>query len=230
MKRPKFRLRTVMVAVALLAIAMLVPPRGPVPAKATSSDPRVAISQEQRFHGVLWGMSYDQARERAAREGRLILIFFSSVLSINCRHMEVAILPRSDVAALLSRFVTVQLPIDYCPIGILTPEECNDIALNNLELEVGLTERMSAPVFAVVDSSGQLIASFGYATPSQVIDFVKAADSSHRQVSRATWFGRWQSLTLASLLAAAATVSSLWVVRRRIRRSASRHILDLTTP
>src|SRR5262249_3644463 len=42
--------------------------------KATSTDPAQAEREQKSFHGVLWGMSYEQAREQAATEKKPILI------------------------------------------------------------------------------------------------------------------------------------------------------------
>ena len=56
--------------------------------KATSNDPAQAERQEKKAHGVLWGMSFDQARELAAAEKKPILIDFTGVNCANCRLME----------------------------------------------------------------------------------------------------------------------------------------------
>ncbi len=95
----QFTIRKMMIAIALCAFAFAViwRPVAPRSVKATSSDPRVAIRQEKVLRGVLWGMSYDQARESAQREGRPILIFFTSVNDSNSRGMEVGVFPRTDV-------------------------------------------------------------------------------------------------------------------------------------
>ena len=53
--------------------------------KATSTDPAQAEREEKKAHGVLWGMSFDQARELAAAEKKPILIDFTGVNCANCR-------------------------------------------------------------------------------------------------------------------------------------------------
>ncbi len=138
-----------MVAVAMVAVALawMVHPGAPQAVKATSSDPKVATRQEKALHGVLWGMSYEQARETARREGRPILVFFSGVNDANCRVMESHVLPRADVVPLLSRFVTVQLYVDYQPIRSLKMDQRVMIAEHHQELELTLVnERQLAGV------------------------------------------------------------------------------------
>src|SRR5262249_44176779 len=87
------------------------------PVKATSADPHQAEREEKRLHGVLWGMSFDQARERAAAEKKPILIDFTGVNCSNCRAMEAGVFPRPEVVAMLKKFVTVQLYTDFVDIG-----------------------------------------------------------------------------------------------------------------
>src|SRR5262249_18738332 len=40
---------------------------------ATSSDPKEAVRQETRVHGVVWGLSYESALERARAENKPIM-------------------------------------------------------------------------------------------------------------------------------------------------------------
>ena len=69
---------------------------------------------------MLWGMSFDQAREQAAEEKKPILIDFTGVNCANCRQMERGVFPRPEVVALLEKFVTVQLYTDFVPIDSIT--------------------------------------------------------------------------------------------------------------
>ena len=92
-------------------------------AKATSTDPVQAEREQKSFHGVQWGMSFEQARERAAAEKKPILVNFTGVNCANCRQMEQGVFPRGDVTKLLRKFVTVQLYTDYVPIGSITADQ-----------------------------------------------------------------------------------------------------------
>src|SRR5262249_53843116 len=85
---------------------------GLLPRKATSTDPRVAVTEERSVHGVAWGLSYEAAGERAKAEGKPILIDFTGVFCVNCRQMEESVMPRPEVVPLLEQFVTVQLFTD----------------------------------------------------------------------------------------------------------------------
>ncbi len=65
--------------------------------KATSTDPAQAEREEKKAHGVLWGMSFDQARELAKQEKRPILIDFTGVNCANCRLMERTVFSNPEV-------------------------------------------------------------------------------------------------------------------------------------
>ena len=67
------------------------------------TDPAQAEREQKSFHGVLWGMSFDQAREQAAAEKKPILIDFTGVNCANCRQMEHGVFPRPEVVALLQQ-------------------------------------------------------------------------------------------------------------------------------
>jgi hypothetical protein len=216
--RVQFTMRRMMIAVALCAVAfaVIVQPGPPRSVKATSSDPRVAIRQEKVLRGVLWGMSYDQARERAKREGRPILIFFTGVNDSNSRMMEDGVFLRTDVVPHLSRFETVTLFMDYAPIHSLTPDQREKIGEENGEFQAGLTGEPTTPQLAVVYPFGKLIAAqSGYLKPGEFIAFLEAAESVYRLRSGAARYPSWPVWAFGSLLVAAAC---LVAVRARIRR------------
>ena len=77
---------------------------------------------------MLWGMSFDQARELAAAEKKPILIDFTGVNCANCRLMERRVLPRPEVVSLLKKFVTVQLYTDFVPIASITADQREELA------------------------------------------------------------------------------------------------------
>jgi hypothetical protein len=151
------------------------------PVKATSPDPRLATRQEKTLHGVLWGHSYDQAREIAEQESRPILIYFSSITDANSRMMEASVLSRSDVVPWLSGFVTVKLPIDYSPIDSLAPGRRWKLGEQNQELQLDLIREAGSPFLAVTDAHGLLIAARGgYCEARELIGFLKSAVSVYR--------------------------------------------------
>ena len=181
--RVRFTLRRSMIAVAFLAVGFVAAfhTENLRPVKATSPNPRLAVREEKTLHGVLWGLSYDQAREVAEREGRPILTYFSSIMDVNSRLMEVSVLSRSDVVPWLSRFVTVELHIDYCPIDSLTPGQREELGKQNQEFQLDLIGEAGSPFIAVVDVDGHLIATRGgYCEPRELIGFLKSAASVYR--------------------------------------------------
>lgn len=132
------------------------------PVQARSSDPKVAIREEKKFHGVRWGMSYDQALEKAKEENKLVLIDFTGVFCANCRTVEQKIMPRPDTVEELKKFVTVSLYTDQVDIEKLPLETKQALALENLELEVKLVEETTSPVYAVVTPEGKLLGKTSY--------------------------------------------------------------------
>jgi hypothetical protein len=182
-RRMRFTLRGMMIAVAAIAAALaaIVPSGTPQPVKATSSDPKLATRQEKILHGVLWGLSYPQACEIAEREGRPVLIYFSSINDANARMIEHGMMPRADVVPWLSRFVAVELYMDYCPITSLTPTQREKIGEENTAFMLDLTGEAFEPQFAVTDAHGHLIAArAGLYEPGEFIDFLETAEASHR--------------------------------------------------
>jgi thioredoxin-related protein len=157
--------------------------------KATASDPKVAIEQEQTFHGVPWGMSYDAALKRAREENRPVLIDFTGVNCANCRLMEQNVLPRSEVVERLGQFVTIQLYTDFVPIRSITADQRQELAMANAERQFDLIHDQSNPSYVALSSRGEVLATIaGYREPPVFVDFLDGALAKHRdggQVARA---------------------------------------------
>ena len=144
--------------------------------KATSTDPAQAEKEEKKVHGVLWGMSFDQAREQAASQKRPILIDFTGVNCANCRLMERRVLPRPDVVSLLKKFVTVQLYTDFVPISSLTADQREELAGENQTRLLELAREATNPFYVVLTPDGQVLARIGgYNDPPVFIDFLNKA-------------------------------------------------------
>jgi thioredoxin-related protein len=142
---------------------------------ATSSDPAQAERQQKSFHGVLWGMSLDQARERAAAEKKPILIDFTGVNCANCRQMESGVFPLPEITSLLEKFVTVQLYTDFVPIDSIPREQRKARAEINQELEAKLGETTN-PFYVAMSPSGDVISSIGgYNEPKVFSTFLERA-------------------------------------------------------
>jgi hypothetical protein len=212
-----------MIAVAVIAVGLAATSRtgAPKPVKATSPDPTIATRQEKILHGVLWGLSYPQARELAEREGRPILIYFSSINDANSRMIEVSILPRPDVVHWLSRFVTIDLHTDSCPIGSLTPHERGKIGEENQGLQMLLTGDVRTPQFAVVDARGNLVARAGPYKPEELISFLKQAAASHSLRTGAGGLATWSIWAIRCAIIAGVCLFATWAVIRseRVRKT-----------
>jgi thiol:disulfide interchange protein DsbD len=160
--------------------------------KATSTDPARAEREEKNPHGVLWGMSFDQAREQARAENKPILIDFTGVNCANCRTMETGVFTRPEVVSLLKKFVTVQLYTDYVPISSITPEQMYERAELNQKHQLDLVQEPTNPFYAVLSPSGEVIDRIGgYNEPPVFVDFLtraleKAAQEKGVKVAQAS--------------------------------------------
>lgn len=147
-----------------------------VEVKASSADPAQAERQEKKSHGVLWGMSLDQARELAKAEKKPILIDFTGVNCANCRLMEKRVLPRPEIVDLLKKFVTVQLYTDFVPIASISAEDRRKLAERNQETQLNMAQEATNPFYVILDPSGETVASLGgYNEPPVFRDFLNKA-------------------------------------------------------
>jgi thiol:disulfide interchange protein len=148
---------------------------------ATSKDPETAEKEQKSFHGVVWGMSYDAALEKAKAENRPILVDFTGVNCANCRAMEQSVMPRKEVVNLLSRFITVQLYTDYVPIRSLTQDQREALAEKNQLLLLDLAKDASNPFYVALDPNGRVLESIGGKRSAAVfVDFLSKALSDHQ--------------------------------------------------
>jgi thiol:disulfide interchange protein len=143
---------------------------------AVSTDPAQAEREEKKAHGVLWGLSFDQARELAVQDKKPILIDFTGVNCANCRLMERTVFPRPEVISLLKRFVTVQLYTDYVQIDNLTTEQRANLAEQNQERLLKLANEATNPFYVVLSPSGEVLGKIGgYNEPPEFVDFLTKA-------------------------------------------------------
>ncbi len=184
--RMRFSLRRAMIAVALIALVFkgTIRPEVLHPVEATSSDPKVAIRQEKVLAGVLWGLRYEEARERSESEGKPILVYFGSVVDVNSRIKEVEVLPRTHIVPLLARFMTVRLDLGIVPIRSLTESQCEAIAEKNQELQGALIAETISPKFVALNARGKVLATLGFTEkPSEFAGFLDRAQARYRRRS-----------------------------------------------
>jgi thiol:disulfide interchange protein DsbD len=137
------------------------PTAGTTPMMADSRDPDQAERQQKAFHGVVWGMSWDAAREQAKAQNKPIFIDFTGVTCANCRTMEESVFPKPEVVSLLDQFITVQLYTDRVPIASITAPQRLELARRNQERLSELTDNPSNPFYAAVSPDGQVLATKG---------------------------------------------------------------------
>ena len=160
-------------------------PAAEMPLIAESSDPE-PVQRASSFHGVRWGYSYDVALAAAKEANKPVLIDFTGVNCANCRLMEKRVLPREEVVERLRKFACVQLYTDRVPVDGLTPIEKEDLALENLKLEVELTSQQVAPLYTIVSPDGEVLLNpvGGYIEASQFVEYLDRGLDAFRGASR----------------------------------------------
>lgn len=156
--------------------------------KAVSNDPKVAILQEKKFHGVAWGMSYDVALKEAKAKNRLVLIDFTGVFCANCRTVEQKIMPKPDVVKELKKFVTVSLYTDHVDIEALKVDDREALGIENLEFEVKLVAENTSPVYVVVSPEGAVLGKtkFDPTNDNFLRDFLRDMQAKHGNGEKVT--------------------------------------------
>jgi thiol:disulfide interchange protein len=144
--------------------------------KASSSDPKEAARQEKKFHGVQWGMSYEQGLEQAKATGRPVLIDFTGVNCANCRQMEREVMPRPEIRSLLEKFVTVAQYTDIADIGSITLDDRLKMAEENQLRQYEMVRDVTTPLYVVLTPDGRVLASAGgYIRPDKYAKFLTDA-------------------------------------------------------
>lgn len=152
---------------------------------AKSNDPEQAQREEKSVHGVVWGMSYDAALERAKAENKPILIDFTGVYCVNCRAMEQGVMPRPEIVSLLSKFITVQLYTDVVPISSLSQDQRQALAEKNQELLLDLANDASNPNYVALTPEGRpLVSISGKRTVPVFARFLEDALSRYRNTAK----------------------------------------------
>ncbi len=152
------------------------------PGAAISADPKQAEREQTSVHGVVWGMSYEGALERAKAEKNPVLIDFTGVNCPNCRVMELEVFPRQEVIQTLGDFVTVQLYTDIVPINSIDFKARKVLANANLDREIKLSDEATNPNYVVVDAEGNILGKVGGKMPaSEFVGFLKGAFSKFKE-------------------------------------------------
>jgi thiol:disulfide interchange protein len=140
--------------------AMLPPARATAPTGAPTSGSATAPR---------WLEDYDQALALARREDRPVFINFTGVTCTNCRWMESNMFTQPEVEQALTSFVRVELFTDR--------ETPGDI--RNGELQAQKFQTVALPLYAIVDSAGNTLASFAGLTrdKAEFLEFINRGAS-----------------------------------------------------
>ncbi|NDD63561.1 MAG: thioredoxin family protein, partial [Acidobacteria bacterium] len=146
--------------------AMLPPPRTG-PNTGASGNPATSEAPASK-----WLENYDEALAVASRENRPVFINFTGVTCTNCRWMESNMFTQPEVEQALTGFVRVELFTDR-----ETPAD-----LRNSELQAEKFQTVALPLYAIVDQTGNTLASFAGLTRNKVefLEFIGRGASRHR--------------------------------------------------
>ncbi|MEM1024681.1 MAG: cytochrome c biogenesis protein CcdA [Myxococcota bacterium] len=114
----------------------------------------VAWTSGPASEGPSWIEDLDEGRRRAEAENRLVFVNYTGYTCTNCRYMEEAVFPRSEIAELLDRMVRVELFTDG---GERRHEEAR------LD-QVKRFETAALPFYSVERADGEVIATFPSST------------------------------------------------------------------
>ncbi|HEV3162680.1 MAG TPA: cytochrome c biogenesis protein CcdA [Isosphaeraceae bacterium] len=151
---------------------------------ATSSDPAVAITQEKKCHGVLWGLSYDAAIEQAKAANKPVLIDFTGVNCANCRLMERNVFPKPEIVALLQKYVPVSLYTDFVEIGSITADQREQLADDNKGRLADLANETTNPFYVIVSPDGKVLGSMGFSETDVFAKFLKNGLAKYEEVGK----------------------------------------------
>jgi Thioredoxin-like len=187
-----FRTLVRIVAVTALAITCWIFARRIIesrPVEATSTDPAIAVRQEQVVHGLRWGLSYEAALAQAKATDTPVLIYFGSATSYEGGRLENEVFPHADVVPMVSNFVRVQLYVDRVAIQSLSKADRAALANANVGLQLDLMDEITTPCLVIVTPRGEFVTKRqGYQNPRDMAAFLKRAlaQARHRSNARAT--------------------------------------------
>jgi thiol:disulfide interchange protein len=108
-----------------------------------------------------------EARERARREGKLVLVNFTGYACTNCHWMKANMFTRTEIRSAMQGFVLVDLYTDGT----------DDASRLNQEFEEKTFGTIAIPFYAIFDPDGKVLASFPGLTrnPQEFLSFLKVS-------------------------------------------------------
>jgi thiol:disulfide interchange protein len=156
-------------------IEAFLPPPAEVSAKATDADERRSNSGE-----LEWIINdYQGALEKAEREKKLVLIDFTGYTCTNCRWMEANMFTREEVKRELEKYIRVRLYTDGE----------GDIYEQQLAMQQNKFGTVALPYYAVVDSTGKVLAEFPGLTRNEA-EFLSFLKSGQTRLTHNTLYSK----------------------------------------
>jgi thiol:disulfide interchange protein DsbD len=104
---------------------------------------------------------YREALDQARREGKLVLVNFTGYACTNCHWMKANMFTRPEIAAVLKKFVLVELYTD----GTDAESEANQ------QVELAKFQTVAIPYYAIVDADERVVATFPGST-SEAVEYL----------------------------------------------------------
>ncbi len=150
---------------AFLALAISLLP-GMTGAKLGELDAFVPVAQVQQEGSLQWMKNqFQEALDRARREGKLVFVNFTGYACTNCHWMKANMFPRPEIAGAMKDFVLVELYTD----GTDAQSELNQ------KLQLSKLQTIAIPYYAILDHDGNIVASFPGLTkdPAEFLAFLQ---------------------------------------------------------
>ncbi len=122
------------------------------------------------FEGVD-DFDFTQTIDKARREEKTVLLYFSSIACTNCRRIEKEILKNPEIKnTILKDYVFVPLVVDdrasadekFWKLSMFSDDTLKRVGEINSQLQIELTQSGSQPKFVIVSNNNKVLSTIGY--------------------------------------------------------------------
>ena len=122
------------------------------------------------FEGVD-DFDFTQTIDKAIREEKTVLLYFSSIACTNCRRIEKEILKNPEIKnTILKDYVFVPLVVDdrasadekFWKLSMFSDDTLKRVGEINSQLQIELTQSGSQPKFVIVSNNNKVLSTIGY--------------------------------------------------------------------
>jgi thioredoxin-related protein len=123
---------------------------------------------------------FTQTLNKARKDDKTVLLYFSSIACVNCRRMEEEILINPEIKkTILKDYIFIPLVVDdrasaekeYWKLSMFSDDTLKRIGEINSQFQIELTQSGSQPKFAIVSNDKQVLSTIGFTNDR--IEFLK---------------------------------------------------------